>query len=289
MSKSNNNTPPAASSNDENSLLGPSYPYYKFIKTPKELGMSTKGDLSTVGKDLIGLTEYVKVMVVGDSKASKTGKPLGNKFFLKSGGKCTDVKTGQEVDRYIYINNIPTGNIPFISGGLGVNFTDFRGLIPGTLEQLNNFNPVTLWHAFTAGPKPNCQELTMDIIDINNNKTSETHYVTLVDIQDMDNCIFPSKRNPVTGARCKETFGNMEHSYNTSSTYTTSSNYSGTNIDSNTSSNSGFSTEFNTPLVKEFAPSLPSDINSKIYMASVGILGVYVSYKALQKMKLIPQ
>jgi hypothetical protein len=248
-----------ASSIDENSLLGPSYPYYKYIKTPKELGMSTKGDLSTVGKDLIGLSEYVKVMVVGDSKASKTGKPLGDKFFLKSGGKCTDVKTGQEVDRYIYINNIPTGNIPFISGGLGVNFTDFRGLIPGTLEQLNNFNPVTLWHAFTAGSKPDCQELTMDVIDTYNNRTSVTHYVTLSDIKDMDNCIFPGKKptNPVTGEKCKETFNNMDSS--------------------------------NIPLVKDFEPSLTSDINSKLYMASVGILGVYVAYKALQKMKLIPQ
>jgi len=263
MSKTTATTTNPAS--EDSSLLGPDYPYYKYIKTPKELGMSTKGTLDTVGKDLVGLTQYVEVMVTGNSKASKTGKPLGNKFFLKSGGKCTDVKTGQEVDRFIFVNNIPTGNIPFISSGLDVNFSDFRGLIPGTLEQLNNFNPVALWHAFTAGSKPDCQELTMDVIDTHNNKTSETHYVTLADIKDMDNCIFPGKtpKNPVTGEKCKQTFTNMEYS------------------SSNSSSNNSF--------LKDFGPSLPSNINSQMYMASVGILGIYVAYKTLQKMKLIPQ
>uniref|UniRef100_A0A6C0I857 Uncharacterized protein n=1 Tax=viral metagenome TaxID=1070528 RepID=A0A6C0I857_9ZZZZ len=246
----------------DSSLLGPDYPYYKYIKTPKELGLSTKGDLATVGKDLVGLSQYVEVMVTGKSKASSTGQPLGNKFFLKSGGKCTDVKTGQEVDRFVYINNVPTGNIPFISSGLDVNFSEFRGLIPGTLEQLNNFNPLVLWRAFTAGPKQACQELTMDVIDTYNNKSTETHYVTVVDIKDMDNCIFPGKKpNPITGVPCRETFDNME----------------------------SLSSSFDTSLVRDFGPSLPSNINSQLYMASVGILGVYVVYKGLQKMKLIPQ
>ena len=34
-----------------------------------------------------------------------------------------DTETNQEVDRYIYVNNVPQGNVPFISSGLGVNFT----------------------------------------------------------------------------------------------------------------------------------------------------------------------
>jgi len=259
---------------DESSLLGPDYAYYKYIKTPKELGMSTKGNLSTVGKDLLGLSQYVEVMVTGKSKASATGQPLGNKFFLKSGGKCTDVKSGQEVDRYVYINNVPTGNIPFISSGLDVNFSDFRGLIPGTLEQLNNFNPLMLMRACMAGTKPECQELTMDVIDSHNNKSTETHFVTLVDIKDMDNCIFPGKKpNPVTGAKCKETFDNMDS--DESSAYSIPATNTNTTL-----SNS---------LIKDFVPAMPSNINSQIYFASVGILGVYVAYKALQKMKLIPQ
>ena len=82
------------------------------------------------------------MLVSGGGKASATGQPLGNKFFLKTGGKCTDKSTGQDVDRYIYINNVPVGNIPFISSGAGVNFSEFKGLIPGTISNLNAFNPI---------------------------------------------------------------------------------------------------------------------------------------------------
>ena len=248
----------------DDSLLGPSYPYYKFIRTPKELGMSTKGNLATVGKDLMGLASYVELMVTGTSKASTTGQPLGNKFFLRSGGKCTDINTNQEVDRYIYINNVSTGRIPFISSGLDVNFTDFRGLIPGTLEQLNNFNPLAIFRAFMAGSKPDCQELTMRVIDSNNNQSTETHFVTIADIKDMDNCIFIDKKpNPVTGVKCRETFDNMD-----------------TLPVNNLPVNNSF--------VKDFEPSMPKNISSQLYFASLGVLGVYIAFKGLQKMKLVP-
>ena len=265
----NTNTTTNTSSNDS-SMFGEDYAYYNYIKTPAQLGMSTKGNLTTVGKDIVGLTEYVKVMVTGNSKASATGKPLGNKYFLQSGGKCTDVATNQEVDRYIYINNVPSGNIPFISSGLGVDFTDFRGLIPGALEQLNNFNPVTIFKALTAGSNPPCQELTMQVIDQNNNVSTETNYVTLADIAAMDSCTFPGKKpiNPITKQKCKETFENMD-----------------TNIDTTTATVSP-----NTS-IKDYIPILNSETNidSQMYFASVGILGIYIAFKGLQKMKLIPQ
>ena len=249
---------------DDSPIFGEDYAYYNNIKTPAQLGMSTKGNLSTVGKDIVGLTEYVKVMVTGDSKASATGKPLGNKYFLKSGGKCTDVVSGQEVDRYLYINNVPSGNIPFISAGIGVNFTDFRGLIPGALEQLNNFNPVTIFKALAAGSNPPCQELTMQVIDQNNNKSTETNYVTLADIAAIDSCTFPGKHpiNPITKKKCKETFENMD-------------------IDS--------PTVFTNSSIKDYSPVIDTNIDSQMYFASVGILGIYIVFRGLQKMKLIPQ
>ena len=66
----------------------------------------------------------------------------------------TDDKTKQEVDRYIYINNVPQGNIPFISSGVGVNFGEFKGLIPGTISNLNAFNPMLMFQSFLSGSKP---------------------------------------------------------------------------------------------------------------------------------------
>lgn len=240
----------------EEKYIGPDYPYYKYIKTPSEIGMSGKGSLSQLGKDINGLIGYVELLVSGGGKASATGQPLGNKFFLKTGGKCTDKSTGQEVDRYIYINNVPAGNIPFISSGVGVNFTAFKGLIPGTISNLNAFNPMEMFQAFLSGSKPDCQELTMETIDIYNNKSTESHFVTLVDIRNMDQCIFPNKTNPITGEKCRETFSNLKNT--------------------------------NTNTDNDLYYKIPKDPISQLYFASLGVLGVYILYKIMLKNGMVP-
>jgi len=242
----------------EEKYIGPDYPYYKYIRTPSEIGMSSQGSLSALGKDIEGLIAYVEILVSGGGKASATGKPLGNKFFLKTGGKCTDKATGQEVDRHIYINNVPQGNIPFISSGLGVNFSEFKGLIPGTISNLNAFNPMELFQSFLMGAKPACQELTMETIDIYNNRSTESHFVTLVDIQNMDPCIFLDKKNPITNDRCRETFQNLSNSQN---------------IDNN---------ECYT------CYKMPKDPLSQVYFGSLGILGIYILYGVMSKNGMIP-
>ena len=232
----------------EEKLLGPSYPYYKNIKMPNEIGMTDKGTLKALGKDIDGLIQYVELLVSGNSKASATGGPLGNKFFLKTGAKCVDNKTNEQVDRYIYVNNIPDGSIPFISNGLGVNFKDFRGLIPGAMGNLSVLNPFNILQAFLSGGTPPCQEITMETVDVNNNKSSETHYVTLVDIANMNPCSFSDKTNPKTGVKCKESF----------STY---------NL------NEG----------EEFP--FPNDTFDQLYFAGLGGLGIYILYKLMEKAK----
>jgi hypothetical protein len=238
----------------EEKYIGPDYPYYKYIKTPSEIGMSGKGSLSQLGKDIDGLTSYVELLVSGSGKASATGKPLGNKFFLKTGGKCTDKATNQDVDRYIYINNVPAGNIPFISSGVGVNFSEFKGLIPGTISNLNAFNPMEMFQAFLSGSKPNCQEIKMETIDVYNNRSTESHFVTLVDIQNMDPCIFPNKKNPITNAQCKETFSNMNNQIQ--ECYT--------------------------------CYKIPKDPFTQMYFASLGFLGIYILYGIMIKNGMLP-
>lgn len=191
---------------DEQSLTGPDYPYFKHIKTPAELGMTSKG--ASLTTDFVGLVEYVKLLVSGDSKASKTGKPLGNKFFLKTMGQCKAVDTNELVTRYVYFDNVPQGNIPFISGALGVNFKEFRGIVPGAISDLNTFNPAAIYRSLTSGVNPDCQNITLEVIDNDNNKATESHYVALEDIKNMDPCGMPNGSNPVTGQRCRETFQN---------------------------------------------------------------------------------
>lgn len=227
----------------EEKLLGPDYPYYKNIKTPKEIGMSSKGSLTALGNDINGLIQYVELLVSGNSKASATGKPLGNKFFLQTGAKCVDTTTKEQQDRYIYINNVPIGNVPLISSGMGVNFSDFKGMIPGMMGNLNALNPFAIMQAFMSGTTPDCQEITMQTIDVNNNKSSETHFVTLVDINNMDPCLFPDKKNPVTKEKCREAF-------------TTSD---------------------------DMSPKLPDDAIDQIYFASLAGVGIYILYKIMLK------
>jgi hypothetical protein len=234
----------------EERLLGPTYPYYTNIKTPKDIGMSDKGTLQQMAKNIDGLIQYVEVLVSGNSKASATGGPLGNKFFLKTGAKCAaidscsdpnDSSTCQNVDRYIYVNNVPEGNIPFISSGLGVNFSEFKGLIPGAMGNLNVLNPFAIMRSFLSGSTPPCQPITMQTISVNNAKSSETHYVTLADIGNMDPCNFSNGKNPVTGKNCRETFKNNDEAI------------------------------------------MPDDPLAQIYFASLGVLGLFILYRLMEK------
>jgi len=119
----------------EEKLLGPDYPYYKYVATPAETGITSKGTLSATSNDIAGLINYVELLITGKGKANKGGgQPLGDKFFLKTGGQCKDIQSGKLVDRYLYINNQPDGSIPFISSGAGVKYIYFEGLVPGIIE-----------------------------------------------------------------------------------------------------------------------------------------------------------
>ena len=242
------------------SLLGESYDYWQSIKQPSDMGMSAGFSLSALASNVDGLLSYVELLITGDSNASVTGKPLGNKFFLKTMGKCsqTDAATWQkerkeeeswdalyemiemaeeekritedeatkfknamneekkkrekkqagekkQVDRYIYVNNIPDGSIPFIASGAdGKTFDDLRGLIPGALGNLGALNPVQLFNGFTAGAYPDCAEVTLQTVNNKNERRSETHHIILVEMVRMNPCHFPNGVNPASGKTCPE-------------------------------------------------------------------------------------
>jgi hypothetical protein len=228
-------------------LLGPTYPYYQNIKMPNQIGMSADGSLQALGNDINGLIQYVEVLVTGNSAASSTGNPLGNKFFLQTGAKCKDTASGNLVDRFIYVDNVPNGSIPFISQGLGVNFSNFEGLIPGAMGNLNVLNPFAIMSSFLSGSNPPCQELTMQTIDVNNNVSTATNYVTLSDIGSINACTFQNGINPVNGNQCRETF--------------------------------------QTGLPADAGFTLPEDPLAQIYFASLAGIGIYVLYRLMNKSK----
>ena len=245
------------------SLVGPSYDYWKGIKQPSEMGMSPGFSLGALATNVDGLLSYVEVLISGTGQASVTGKPLGNKFFLKTTGKCSETSVAKWkkerdddeawnqayaevenrlgakkitedeatklknalneqkkerdesreqdkkiVDRWIYVNNIPDGSIPFIASGAdGRTFNDLRGLIPGALGNLGALNPSQLFNGFTAGTHPACSEITLETVDNDNVKRSETRHVALVEMVEMNPCSFPNRVNPASGKSCRNREG----------------------------------------------------------------------------------
>jgi len=229
----------------EEKILGPDYQYWKQIKSPKQMGMSTKGSLSAIANDVDGLINYVELLVSGGGDASKTNGPMGNKFFLKTAATCKDKASGQVVDRYIYINNVPDGTIPFISGAMGTNFSDLEGLIPGTLGNISALNPMLIFQSFMSGSQPECQEITLETIDVKNNKGTESRHVTTVDLKNMNPCDFKPTldKNPISGKSCREGFSNRK------------------------------------------IGKIPDDFLVKLFYASLGIFGVYLLICIMKKIK----
>lgn len=186
------------------------YNYYENIKLPQQIGMSDKGDIKTLSKDVSGLISYVQLLVEGSGNASTTKKPLGNKYFYNTGASCMD-SNGNDQTRYIFINNIPTGTIPFISSSMGTTFKDFKGLIPGTIEKIGELDPIKLMSAFANnGAYPACTSITLDTVDASNKKGKETHFIANGDIKQMNPCLFSNGINPLTRKKCNEGFQNND-------------------------------------------------------------------------------
>jgi len=113
-------------------------------------------------------------------------------------------KEKKRVNRWIYVNNIPDGSIPFISSGAdGRGFQSLRGLIPGALGNLGALNPVQLFNGFTAGTYPDCAKITLETVNNENAKSSETHHIAMIDMAQLNPCSFPNRYNPASGKSCQ--------------------------------------------------------------------------------------
>ena len=212
--------------------LGEGYDYWKSIKSPSDLGMSGEPSIRALSNDVSGLISYVELLVTGKTKASKTGEPLGNKFFLKTMATCRNIMSDRTqedsetnpiiVPRYIHVDNIPDGTIPFISEGAdGAKLDEMKGLIPGAVGNLAAFSPSGFARAFTMGNYPDCMKITLKTVNNANEEGDETQYVAVSDIlneiksanmvngnpvtSDIDPCRFKDYTHPVTKvAKTKE-------------------------------------------------------------------------------------
>ena len=162
-------------------VLGPTYNYHTKIAKPKDLGVSSSPNMWALGRDVNALKDYIKIMVDGTGDANKAGRPLGDKFFLKTTGKCKDVKSKKEVTRYFYVNNQISGKLPIA----GFN-TGMKGLLIGVLEGVFQLDPSGLFKGFAEGSTPWCKAVTKQVINDKNQSYYETHHVALTDLDPSD-------------------------------------------------------------------------------------------------------
>lgn len=198
----------------QNKLIGPRYSYSDHIKPPEDMGMSGKG--SAISANVNGLEAYVKLLFEGGGNASKSQGALGKQYFLLTGAKCKDKKTGQQVSRSLYINNIPSTKTA-LSSGMDLTFSKSAGLIPGILNDLEGINPLGIFGAFMAGTNPDCMAITLPTKNVNGTIGTDTKFMTVQDVKNMSPCWFPGNKNTLTkktGTNCMEGFQNrLDDSY----------------------------------------------------------------------------
>ena len=102
-----------------------------------------------------------------------------------------------------------------------------------------------IFQSFMSGSQPECQEITLETIDVNNHRGTETRHVTTTDLKNMNSCDFKPKfnKNPISGQQCREAFTNLKR----------------TNV--------------------------PDDFLVKLFYASLGIMGVYLLINVMKRIK----
>lgn len=154
-------------------IAGPSYDYTNNIKSTDEMGLGPRGN--DIVKNISGIISYVDLLIDGTGtavkntrplkKGSKRNTPAGNKFFIKTAGKCRDIKTGELVDRSMYINNQPQAVINWLPTSSSISLGDgFRGYAPGLLNNIGDMNPVRMFRGFIQGTTPSCEEIKLEVI-----------------------------------------------------------------------------------------------------------------------------
>jgi hypothetical protein len=88
------------------------------------------------------------------------------------------------------------------SNEISIN-TGSKGLIPGIIEDLASLQPTKLLSVLGEPLDVECQAVTLDTINANNQLGAETHYLSLNDIKTIDPCSFNTNVNPITKAKCK--------------------------------------------------------------------------------------
>ena len=133
------------------SVMGPSYSYVDNIQSPSSLNVGSDGSMSQIARNIGGITTYIQYLI--------SGPALGNRFFIKTGGTCK-APDGSSVSRSNYVNNVTDAAEALpesMRRDLGGLASDFNGLIPGMIQDIEGLNPVSLFNSLSADSVPTCE------------------------------------------------------------------------------------------------------------------------------------
>jgi len=133
------------------SVMGPSYSYVDNIQSPSALGVGSDGSFSQIGTNIEGIGTYIKYLI--------SGPALGNRFFIKTGGTCK-APDGSSQSRSNYVNNVTDAAEALpesMRRDLGGLASDFNGLVPGMIQDVEGLNPVSLFNSLSADSVPTCE------------------------------------------------------------------------------------------------------------------------------------
>lgn len=182
------------------SIVGPNYDYTNNIKDTDKMGLGTRG--GDITKNISGIISYIDILIDGTGEAVMNTRPLnpnkrnskntpaGNKFFLKTAGKCRDIATGELVERSMYINNQPQSVVNWLPTPRSLNLGgNFRGYAPSILNNIGEMNPVRMFRGFIMGSTPDCKEVNLEVITGNTGKIDkyemQSAYLALDEIEEL--------------------------------------------------------------------------------------------------------
>ena len=246
-----------------NNFTGEDFDYVNAFYQPKDGNGGGKGpnmgtNSNQIMNNIKGTIDYGSVLLMEDNSSSnkriqKDPGVLGNAYFLNTNTDC-ETDSGQVASRHIYINNRPSGEIPFISDLIGV--TTPKGLIPGMIANIQRTNPSGLLNAIIPDSDLNkCSQVTLKTFKQKENGTvntsNQTAYMTKGDICKLNDDAF-SNNNIKNDLGCGETFSSMNQPIEEE-------------VEENNYSN------------------MPDDEVMQLYLSSITLLGLYLVLKFINK------
>jgi hypothetical protein len=185
------------------------------LLSPTKLNVSDQGKIKYLVGDIKALLSYVDVLISDGpwTALNNSEKPIGSSKFIPTKTKCSNADTtvGESIDRYMYVNSVPTGSNKSLMAGLSYDIdtleNEAAGLIDVFTEKTDNkCKKIKAMCVESDGSLPGDKDI---IKDSDGNGYLE-RAINVDEIKDIDPCMFypeNNKRvNPISGETCKEGF-----------------------------------------------------------------------------------